>query len=202
MNEMEQEGYELFRRAIIDRDDLAWAEIHTRYRALLISWAYRSSARTQAGEWCDDIADQALARAWAALTPERFSEFSTLSRLLSYLRSCVITTAIDCARAQTSLQRTLPMYLSISSTTPEQIVIDSMDRDELWQTALRLTSNSAERIVLVESFALNLPPRTIHARHPQLFNDVSDVYSAKRNLFARLHRNRDLLRLHNEYAVA
>ncbi len=132
MTDHEQEGYELFRRAILERDAQAWAEIHQRYRPLLMAWAYRSSARLQAGEGCDDIADQALARAWVALTPERFGEFSSLARLLSYLRSCVASTAIDCARAEVSSQRATSVAQAHPTATPEQIVVADIDRAELW----------------------------------------------------------------------
>ena len=38
-------GYELFRRAIVERDDEAWAEIHSHYRPLLLSWARQCSSR-------------------------------------------------------------------------------------------------------------------------------------------------------------
>jgi hypothetical protein len=202
MTDHEQDGFELFRRAILERDEQAWAEIHARYRPLLIAWAYRSSASLSAGEWCDDIADQALARAWSALTPESFAGFSTLSRLLSYLRSCVASTVIDCARAQAANQRAQSAIRMDTAATPEQIVLAGIDRAELWRMALGLTANHAERVVLVESFAFNLPPRIIQSRHPQLFADIAEVYSAKRNLFARLHRNRDLLRLNFEYTAA
>jgi hypothetical protein len=202
MTDHEQEGYDLFRRAILDRDAEAWADIHQRYRPLLIAWAYRSSARLQAGEYCDDIADQALARAWVALTPESFAEFHTLPRLLSYLRSCVATTAIDCARAHAASQRAQSAATPDTTRSPEQIVMAEVDRSELWRMAFGLTASRAERVVLVESFALDLPPRSIQSRHPQLFADVAAVYSTKRNLFARLQRNRDLLRLSYEYAPA
>jgi hypothetical protein len=52
--------------------------------------------------------------------------------------------------------------------------------------------------VLVESFVDGFPPRTIRARHPQLFPDIATVYHSKRNLLDRLQRNRDVLLLHEE----
>src|SRR5215211_5786980 len=105
MLKQEEEGYELFRRAIVYRDAEAWAEIHARYRSLLISWANRSGAGQCTAEQAEDLADQALARAWVALTPARFAEFSSLARLLSYLRTCVATTAIDISRAKAAAER-------------------------------------------------------------------------------------------------
>ena len=49
-------------------------------------------------------------------------------------------------------------------------------------------------MVLIESFQLNLPPRTILARHPDLFGDVGDVYMAKRHLIGRLQRDPNVRR--------
>src|SRR5689334_9517663 len=65
------DGYELFRRAIEERDEQAWAESIARYRRLLISWARRCIAKATLSECCEDIADYAFTRAWAALSPER-----------------------------------------------------------------------------------------------------------------------------------
>jgi DNA-directed RNA polymerase specialized sigma24 family protein len=199
MTEREEETYELFRRAILYRDDDAWAAIHAHYRPLLITWARRHSAWSRGAECADDIADHALARAWAALTPQRFAEFPSLASLLSYLRACVATTAIDCARAQASSERTARRLYRSTATTPEQIVLAGIDRSVLWRTVLSLTATPAERVALVESFAYGLPPRAIQGRHPRLFPDVEAVYGVKRNLLARLQRNRELMRLCDEY---
>ena len=200
MEPQEIDGYELFRRAILERDEAAWATIHARYRALLISWAYHSTSRMYAGEWCDDLADQAFARAWVALTPARFAEFPNLPRLLGYLHACVVTTVIDNGRARASSERTLNKLEVGAIATPEQIVVAEVEREELWRVVSALATSAAEQVVLVESFAYGFPPRTILARHPQLFANVAAVYSTKRNLFARLQRNRELLRINDEYA--
>jgi DNA-directed RNA polymerase specialized sigma24 family protein len=199
MLEQQHEAYDLFRRAIVLRDADAWGAIYARYRALLVAWAKRSGwgrNDDQAG----DIADEALARAWAALTPERFAEFASLARLLSYLRTCVVTTAIDNARAQLASERATQYLHASAVATPEQIVLANFERDLLWRTVMSLATTRAERVALVESFVYGLPPRTIHDRHPQLFPDVTNVYSVKRNLFARLQRNPELLRLFESYA--
>jgi hypothetical protein len=103
------------RRAILERDEVAWAAIHTRYRALLISWAYHTNSRMYAGEWCDDIADQAFARAWVALTPARFAEFPNLPRLLSYLHTCVMVMVFAYIPSSTHLEH-LPLSLLVSGT--------------------------------------------------------------------------------------
>jgi DNA-directed RNA polymerase specialized sigma24 family protein len=199
MGEEEQEGFELFRRAIVLRDSEAWNAIYTRYRLLLIIWVRRCNFYTHSNESADDIADQAFARAWAALTPERFAEFPSLGQLLGYLRVCVTTTVIDDVRSQTARGRIARQLRASVVATPEQIIMADLDRDALWCMIMDLAATRAERVTLVESFAYGFPPRTIHERHPQLFPEVTDVYAVKRNLFARLQRNRDLLRLRETF---
>jgi hypothetical protein len=201
MIEHQEEGYDLFRRAILYRDADAWADIHTRYRSLLIVWASRCSARTCTDEWVEDMSDQALARAWAALTPDRFAAFTSLAQLLSYLRACVTTTVLDCARAQLASQRPLQEIHPVAPATPDQTVLADLDRDALWRAVIAAATTPPERVALLESVVYGLPPRQIWARHPQLFPDVAAVYSTKRRLFDRLQRNPVLHQLRQEFCA-
>jgi DNA-directed RNA polymerase specialized sigma24 family protein len=200
MMEQVEEEYELFRQAILHRDADAWAAIHARYHSLLVSWAYYSGAHGCL-ELPADIADHALARAWAALTPERFAEFPSLASLLSYLRTCVKTTAIDIARAQAASERAWQQIDAGEPATPEQIILGNLDRDALWQIVIALANTPSDRITLLESCVYGLPPRAIQARHPGLFPNVASVYTTKRNLFNRLQRNQDLLRLREAFSA-
>ena len=83
----DQTGYTLFHQAIVDRDTEAWASICTCYQPLLIQWANQSRASMAINESGRDLADQAFARAWAALTPGCFGRFVNLAALLGYLRA-------------------------------------------------------------------------------------------------------------------
>jgi DNA-directed RNA polymerase specialized sigma24 family protein len=191
----DQEGYELFRCAIVGQDIHAWAVIYTRYRSLLLAWAYRFSSRFDIDECCDDIVDQAFARAWAALAPERFGRFPTLSSLLAYLRSCVSSAVIDCARTQAARERMrhkLELGPNIAPEQVEDMIIRDLERAELWRIVNTVAQSAQERIILIESFVLDVSPCMIYARHGDLFKDISNVYSAKRNLLSRLQHNRDL----------
>ena len=199
--QQEREEYELFRRAIVQRDSEAWSAIYMRYRLLLISWVRQHSASELAGESCADIADQAWARAWSALTPARFADFPTLARLLGYLRTCVSTTIIDLLRARTSADRARFLPVPGAEPGPEQNVLAALDRSALWNLALGLLTTQGERIILIESFVNCLPPRHIQARYPDIFPDVTAVYSAKRNLLVRLQCSSELQRLREETVV-
>ena len=189
-------AYELFQQAILRHDQDAWIEIGTRYRPLLISWASQCSAAGASDDQCDDIADRALARAWAALTPDRFAQFPTVAAVMAYLRTCVTATAIDSARAQVVRERAHDKLEPSPIATPEQVVLDEIEREELWQVALHAAADERERVVLLESFRLELPPRTILARHPDLFDGIGAVYLAKRHLLGRLQRSWELRRFY------
>ncbi|HWQ14743.1 MAG TPA: sigma-70 family RNA polymerase sigma factor [Roseiflexaceae bacterium] len=192
------EGIDLFRRAIVGRDAAAWAGIHAQYRPMLIAWARAHSTAPQHGEDHGDIADQALARAWAALTPERFAAFPGLGALLAYLRTCVVAVLIDLARARARRERALQRLGARAPLTPEELVLDQAGRADLWRIVAAAAESEQEQVVLREHFVYGLPPRRILARHPTLFDDVTDVYAAQRNLKARLQRNLELRRLREE----
>jgi DNA-directed RNA polymerase specialized sigma24 family protein len=202
LHRTELDGYDLFRRAIVERDADAWAEGSTRYRRLLLAWVHECSAAAQLGECYDDIADQAFARAWLALSATHFANFPNLAALLAYLRTCVSAVVIDCARATAAQERMLQKLEVNRSSSPEQVVLFEMERAELWQLVFDQIANEQEYTVLIESFLLDLPPRSIHTRHPELFADITTVYNAKRNLLTRLKANRDMRRLFEEVSIA
>ncbi|MFL5805945.1 MAG: RNA polymerase sigma factor [Roseiflexaceae bacterium] len=202
MEEQANQEYELFRHAILYRDEDAWAAIHARYRALLIAWTSRCGAQMYTYEGAADLADQALSRAWFALTPERFAAFPTLAKLLSYLHVCVTTTVIDCVRARAAGERLQQALQGAGEATPEQVILANFDRTALWHMVIGLAETPAERVVLIESFVNGLPPRAILSQHAQLFADIAAVYNAKRNLFARLRRSDNLQCLYDAFMSA
>jgi DNA-directed RNA polymerase specialized sigma24 family protein len=191
--------YDLFRRAIEQRDADAWADIGRQYRGLLAAWAAQSSARNMIAELPEDIADQAFARAWAALSSAQFSAFPHIASLLAYLRTCVRATVIDHAREQAGQLRAVQSIVSTgTSAAPEQTVLEELDRTEIWRLIARMTSSPQEQVIVRESLVDALPPRAIQARHPEMFADVMQVYRVKRNLINRFQRNHELQRLWQE----
>ncbi|MBK9712911.1 MAG: sigma-70 family RNA polymerase sigma factor [Kouleothrix sp.] len=196
------DGYELFRRAIVERDERAWAEGTARYRPMLISWAARCSASATIGEHCDDIADCAFARAWAALSPDRFARFPTLASLLAYLRTCVTSAVIDTMRSETNFERITQLIEVEDVATPEQIVLERLERRELWRIVSEVAQTEQERVVVSESFVYGLPPRDILMRHPGLFDGAVEIYTTKRNLLDRLKRCAELRLLYQEWLAA
>ena len=81
-------------------------------------------------------------------------------------------------------------------------MFEHLDRAELWQIVSNLVKTEAERVVLVDRFVLDLPPRAILARHPTLFADVATIYAVIRNLCDRLRRNKDICRFYEDRRAA
>jgi hypothetical protein len=202
MDASPEDGFELFRRAIVDREQAAWEAIHTRYRILLISWARQSSVSAMVDEQLDDIADQAFARAWSALTPQRFQAFPSLATILGYLRNCVGAVLIDKARAQATRERTIQQLGVREAPTPEDLVIEELDRTSIWRLVSEVVETPQEEIIIRENILLEIPPRQILARWPDRFRSIGEVYASKRNLIGRLQRNSQIQQLYREIREA
>jgi DNA-directed RNA polymerase specialized sigma24 family protein len=190
------DNYELFRRAIVEREAHAWAMIAARYRPLMIAWASHCIALAASGECCGDLADEALARAWMALVPERFASFPSLAALLAYLRSCVVSTVIDAARGRARQEQIFQQGNGETFTCAEEDVLSRLDRIELWELVMSCTKSEIERVVLRERFVYDLPPRIILERHPTLFPGINAVYTTSRNLCDRLRRHKKIAHLY------
>lgn len=182
-------GFDLFHRAIVQSDADAWGALHARYRPLLCSWARRNLLYEVSQTRCEDIADEAFERAWLALTPERFQSFENLPALMAYLRACVASTVIDSARKQQLYGALSDSLVEISSAPFEAPLIERLDRSKLWEIVGALLKSDLERLVVHERFVLDLLPRQIQARHPDLFPNVNLVYATQRNVCDRLRHH-------------
>jgi DNA-directed RNA polymerase specialized sigma24 family protein len=189
-------GYQLFRQAIVEGDADAWATIADRYRRQMVAWANQCCARMPIHEPPIDIADQALARAWSALSSARFEAFPSLAAFLAYLRTCVMATAIDHAREQSARVRNEQLAdMKAVAVSLEQTVLEKLQQAELWGLIVSMAKSEQEQLLVRESLIDALPPRAIYTRHPDQFANVATVYRMKRNLFKRLQRNPAIERL-------
>lgn len=193
-----QERYIIFCRAVAEQDADAWADIVGWCRPLLIGWARKRLATLPIEERCDDVADEAFARAWAALIGARLDRFPNIAAVLGYLRACVASVAADRARAHADKASPLSELEIAPDPTPEQAALAEARRAEIWARVEQHIVSEQERVVVYESMALSLPPRAILLRHPALFESVAAIYVLKRNLFDRLRRDEGLRQLNDE----
>src|SRR5579884_1313522 len=75
---------ELFRRAIIQRDDASWAAIYQQYASLVLTWVtqHQNASLLLNQEGGASLVNAAFAKFSQALTPEKMSKFDSLAALL------------------------------------------------------------------------------------------------------------------------
>jgi RNA polymerase sigma factor (sigma-70 family) len=188
-------AYELFRRALVERDNEAWAMLFEQYAPLVEHWVRRTGAFTVSGETSDYFVSAAFTRFWRAIPAERFASFPTTASLLNYLRRCASCVVIDSARAQ-SFADLLPEE-SINWNDQrlghaDEEATDRVSREEFWGLVDALLTSEAERVIVRCSFLLGMKPAEIYARWAGLFSSVEEVYTVKRGVLARLRKNPEL----------
>jgi DNA-directed RNA polymerase specialized sigma24 family protein len=188
-------SYELFRRALVERNEQAWEQLYLHYSGLVEGWIRRSGAFNSSGESSEYFVVGAFTKFWRALSPERFASFPTLASLLQYLQLCATSVVIDSVRAQ-SWSEMLPEETITPNhgpqTSPDEEAVSRVDRQEFWRFIDAQLNNEVERVVVYCSFVIGLTPRAIYAKRSELFSSVNDVYNVKRNVLGRLSRNTQL----------
>jgi DNA-directed RNA polymerase specialized sigma24 family protein len=188
-------AYELFRRALVDRDDAAWAQLFEQYAPLVEHWVRRTGAFTVSGETSDFFVSAAFTRFWRAIPAERFASFPTLASLLNYLRRCATCVVIDTARAH-----------SFADLLPEESInwnhqrlghadeeaTERVSRAEFWHLIDGLLASEAERVIVRCSFLLGMKPGDIYAQWGCLFSGIEEVYTIKRGVLSRLRKSPEL----------
>jgi hypothetical protein len=188
-------AYELFRRALVERDEVAWEHIYSHYSSLVESWVRRSGAFAGSGESSEYFVGLAFTRFWRAIGPERFPSFETLASLLHYLQLCTGCVVIDSVRAQSWSEmlpeEAIPLERA-SHLSPDEEAMDRVNSQEFWSYINSQLNDEAERVVVFDFFVLGMKPGDIYDHRQDLFESVKDVYNVKRNVLGRLSRNSEL----------
>ncbi len=192
--EPSRDGYchEIFRRAICDREEAAWDAIFAQYRGMVLAWVRRHPVSATVRE--DDAywVNRTFERFWTAVTPDRFGAFPSMAALLRYLKLCGHSVLLDEVRARGAARTdALDDRVAESIATPDvaDTAIGYLAGSDLWDAIAAEMQDEAERRAAYLCFVLDLKPREVQERHPELYATVDDVYRIKRNLLDRLRRN-------------
>jgi DNA-directed RNA polymerase specialized sigma24 family protein len=194
-------AHELFRRALVERDQAAWEALYHQYAGLVDHWVRAGAAFAAVDESSEYFVGAAFARFWRAITPERFASFPNVAALLHYLQRCAGCVVIDGARAH-AWTRALPetAQLPRDQSAPEDEALARVARQEFWRMIETQLRGEAERVVVLHSFMLGMKPGDIFNDRPDLFTTIGEVYTIKRNVLARLGHSLELRRLVGEAA--
>jgi RNA polymerase sigma factor (sigma-70 family) len=190
-------GFELFRRAVQEKDECALEVVFTQYRPLVARWVDRWMHKHPdfllINEEAQDFIAQAFERFWISFTPAKFDKSQNLAAILRYLQMCVHSVITDAWRKFRRIRLEQEMEdetqeFSQPESTPEDILLN----DELWQLIRKKSKNPKEYTVVYASFCLALSPREILTEYPGLFRDIKEIYQYKANLLDRLERDDEI----------
>jgi hypothetical protein len=186
--------FELFCRAILQRDNHAWTLIYTQYTPLVTSWVRRHPAFALADEEAPYFVNRAFEKMWTALTPEKFSNsFADLASLLRYLQMCVHSAIVDFGRAKEQAKLIIEANATTLPPTAgpsiEDRVLSRAAREELYRWLNNRLKDEKEQRVIYGLFILGLKPRELVSQFEWSFRDVNEVYQVKENVMARLRRD-------------
>lgn len=188
--------FELFRRALDEADQTAWAAVAAQYHLLIIDWAHAARAEPEAAE---EIAREAIERFWRTLARRGepvAARFPHVGALLKYLQQCAVCTVLDRRRREQQRAR-LDERLRAApdpgiAPGPEDDTVDRVERAERLAEVRRWLAEGrfepAELRVLTLSYRDGLSPAEIARRFPQEFADAEAVRQIKERVLRRARR--------------
>jgi hypothetical protein len=187
-----QYGLELFRRATMQRDELAWERLQHSLDEILHRWIRNHPKRELLSQLDteDNCVAQAVERFWYATACQQQVAFSSLAAALRYLRLCLNSIIIDTLRA-TIRPREVP--LSAPYEAAERFFEPPEEAHECWEVIESLLPDQRERRVAYLLFHCGLKPREIVRCCSEEFSDVREIYRLRCNILERLLRNADRL---------
>jgi DNA-directed RNA polymerase specialized sigma24 family protein len=182
--------YELFRRAVVDNDQAAYAHLCGCYAPLVARWVRKRLRFTHTSHDVDACVNWAFASMFRSLArPGAFAQFSALEPLLSYLRSCAFSAAETENRRVYAHEIELLEDLSTGADDVLDPILQAAEAEMVRRMVEALLKDDRERTVYESYFSLGLPPRAIFDMHPTLFRDVQDVHRVKQIMLERIGRS-------------
>lgn len=170
---------ELFRRAIVKREDAAWTAIVTQYRPQVERWILRMGSVDE--PTLDELAADAIMRFWRAYTPNDLLRARSLSDVLGYWRDCARSAMLDRQRRQR--REALPLDdldgFSLTSEPTDRWENRLAHREmqlEVWRLVLEHCQDEGDVLLTRRVFVEGCKPREVFAQMPRLFARQEDVY--------------------------
>lgn len=184
---------ELFHRALLQRDALAWEVIQRHFHEIVLRWMCSHPMRDIACRFDseENYVAQAFTRFWLATAGNQQVEFQSAAAVLRYLRMSLHSVILDALR---SYSRPKEMPLLACGDPEEPFVEDTHEGYEMWEAIFHLLPDKRDQRVVYLLFHCGLKPREILRFCPQEFSDVQEIYCLRRNIMERLLHHADYLR--------
>ena len=179
---------ELFRRATLQGDQLAWEYLQLVFGETMRGWLRQHPSREVAYRLDseENYVAQAFERFWQATAQNQQLEFSTVAGALQYLRVSLNSAILDTLRVHA---RRREVALPEAEFPGEPIVEDVTFGSELWEMLKEMLHDGREQRLAYLLYHCGLKPREIVRYRPQEFSDVREIYRMRRTIVERLRRN-------------
>jgi DNA-directed RNA polymerase specialized sigma24 family protein len=185
-------SFELFRRAIADRDQASWQALMSLYHEHVLHWCLRSGANY--GD-SDEMVEATWVKFWQSYTTAKFAGAAdSTSAVLGYLKLCARSVVLDEMRRRARLVPLEERQHDAESSMEEdsQIDIEPIDAPAFWRLVEEHLRDDRDRLLVYLTYELGLRPAEIQRRHPEQFPSIRDVYRITRNILDRLRRSTTL----------
>jgi hypothetical protein len=196
----DQYALELFNRALMQDDALAWEAVQQCFNTMMHRWMGRHPLKEVAYRLDseENYIAQGFTRFWQATVHNPDIAFLTLGAAMKYLHASLHGVILDTLR---TYSREREVRLPEPGEAGEPIFEDRYDSGELWEVISHMLPDKRERRIAYLLYHCGLKPREIvHFCHRE-FEDVREIYRVRRIIFDRVRRNADYFRsrLNNEY---
>jgi hypothetical protein len=185
--------FELLRRALADGVPEAFTRVYRNYERQVLSWVYSHSGFAQTGESADFFARSALSTFYFALRGPKFTQFTSLAKVLMYLKLCVHTAIMQYLRDQRPSATTPLDEANELVHTPD--LDHRADAAELWAHICRLLPDPRDRLLARYAFLQDLKPRQIMLEYPAQWSDEREISVALYRIRRLLRNDAELRRL-------
>lgn len=201
-------GFEIWRRAVVERDEPAWESLVTVYGIFVRRWLTQRLSHFPSLRFEEEaLVNGVFINFYRFVGPEKFSNFHNLSAILQYLKLCCGTIVADAQRdfqarnLDISLDQAAgpgddtgsqPLEDKIGDAFDmEESMLNSADRATFWSSVWQRLPDPPDRLLVYLRYIQGMPPREIVQLYPQHFSDITTVYRRNKNLLWRLRNNPD-----------
>jgi len=186
-------SFELFRRAVVARDEVAWQSLHGIFNEQVHSWCRLATLGRSTD--AEELVCVTWEKFWLNFTPAKLAAASGGPGVLRYLKMCARSAAIDAARSRApafSLDES-PVEEADRKPVLSEAHAEREAHACFWAIVNDTLRDDRERVLAYLMYERGLRSCEVQAKRPDLFPSASEVYRVTRNLLDRLKRNRALL---------
>jgi hypothetical protein len=181
-------SFEVFRRAVVERDEHCRHELVAIFDGEVRSWC-RRAARGGTSD-LDELVRRTWERFWQYFTVDKLRGASTTAETLNHLKLCVLSVVQDTARERASAL----LLDKVADRSDGRRPFGETNGGETERATLRQgldgrLLDDCERVLVHLRFELGLTPSEVQTRRPDLFPSRRDVYRVTRTTLDSLRRH-------------